>query len=182
MDSTDTGQPGTRRVPVAVLVVAVIGGISLNAAHAQRASPAQCREALRPALLQAEPDPAILEDLRRLCAAQAEAGDPDAVYGLSLLHLGMIDWQPDRAIALMHRAAVDGVSEAQYWLAWQYEAGPLLDNDASLALRWYRAAGDREHRLALRRLAAIYADGELGVAPDATRAVAYRARAQRCEQ
>lgn len=150
--------------------------------HGQPASPSRCRDALRPVLLQAETDPAILADLRRLCAGQAEAGDPEAVYGLSLLHLGLIDWQPERAVALMRRAAADGVAEAQYWLAWQYEAGPLLDNDVRLALRWYRAAAEREHRLALYRLAAVYADGEMGVAPDAARAVAYRARARRCEQ
>ncbi len=188
MDLTDARRPvvcwkpGVRRIPGAVLVAALIGCASWNVADGQPASPARCRDGLRPVLLQSEPDPAILADLKRLCAAQAEAGDPEAVYGLSLLYLGLIQWQPERAIALMRRAAADGVAEAQYWLAWQYEAGPLLDNDASLALRWYRAAADREHRLALQRMATIYADGEMGVVPDTARAVVYRARAERCEQ
>ena len=152
----------------------------VSAVFGQQASPVHCRDALRPVLLQAEPDRELLPEIQRLCAAQAEAGDADALYHLSLLHLGLVDWQPDRAATMIRRAAVGGVAEAQYWLAWQYDAGPLLDDEAGAALYWYGQAGEREHRLALERLAEIYARGELGMPVDARRAGEYRARAARC--
>ena len=128
------------------------------------------------------PDRALLSDVRGLCEAQASAGDPDATYQLSLLHLGLVDWQPDIAIPMMQSAADRGVAEAQYWLAWQHESGPLLGNDAELALLWYQRAGEREHRLALNRLAAIFSNGELGASVDAKKASLYRARAARCDK
>ncbi len=149
--------------------------------YGQNSSPVRCRDALRPALLQINPDEALLSDAQRLCAGQAEAGDPDALYQYSLLHLGLIDWQPEKAIPMIRSAARSGIPEAQYWLAWQRESGPLLDNDAELALKWYLRAGERDHRLALSRLASIYANGELGVPADARQASLFRARAARCE-
>ena len=155
---------------------------SATAAQAQLSSPVNCREALRPVLLQTEPDRERLPGLYELCEGQARAGDPDALYQLSLLHLGLLDWQPDRAITMMRRAAVAGISEAQYWLAWQYEDGPLLDNEAGSALFWYREAGDKEHRLALNRLIEIYSNGELGQTVDADQAADYRVRLASCLQ
>ena len=70
--------------------------------------------------------------------------------------------------------------EAQYWLAWQREAGPLLPNDIALAKQWYQRAADAEHRLALQRLADAHEKGELGLSKDARLASLYRARAERC--
>ena len=146
------------------------------------ASAGECRAALRPLLVQAEPPPASLASVRGLCETGRAAGDPDAAYQLALLDLGLQRWQPQTAIPLIEEAAEAGVSEAQYWLAWQYEAGPLLENDAVRALRWYQAAAEREHRLALQRLADAYAAGELGLPADSRRAIEYRARAERCAQ
>ncbi len=141
----------------------------------------RCRDALRPVLLQLSPDRALLPDILHLCEGQARAGDPEALYGSSLLYLGLVDWQPDKAIPMMLGAADSGIPEAQYWLAWQYESGPLLANDAELALYWYLQAGQREHRLALSRLANIFANGELGVPINEKKAGAFRARAARCQ-
>ncbi len=155
------------------LMVAVSG-------YGQELSGVPCREALRPVLLQANPDRALLPDIQSLCEQQANAGDPDALYQLSLLHLGLSDWQPDKAVPMIRRAAGRGVPEAQYWLAWQRESGPLLEDDAELALHWYQQAADQEHRLALDRLADVYANGELGVAANVKQASQYRARAARC--
>ena len=163
------------------IVIGVLGLMLITPGYGQESSPVSCRDALRPVLLQTDPDPALLIDIQRLCEGQAAAGDPDALYQLSLLHLGLIDWQPEQAISMIRRAAESGISEAQYWLAWQLEAGPLLDNDAELALRWYLLAAEREHRLALNRLAGIYANGELGAVADAKKASQYRARAAQCK-
>ena len=140
-----------------------------------------CRDTLRPLLLENPPDHERLLDAQRLCTAEAEAGDADAVYQSALLHLGLLDWNPDAAIPMIQTAARDGVAEAQYWLAWQYEEGPLLPNDAELALEWYQRAADDEHYLALDRLAFAYRNGELGLAIDARKAAAMRARADRCK-
>lgn len=148
--------------------------------YAQTASPVNCRNALRPVLMQVEPDLSLLPDIVELCEGQAANGDSDAVYHLSLLYLGLLDWQPEKAVPMIREAAENGVAEAQYWLAWQYEAGPLLENDAAAALRWYIEAGDQEHRLAVKRLLDIYSLGGLGESPDKIRAAMYRARLARC--
>lgn len=137
----------------------------------------ECRALLRPLLLQAELDNMRLRAVRELCADEAEVGDPDALYQSALFHLGLLEWSPDAAIPMIRAAAVQGVPEAQYWLAWQYDEGPLLPNDRGVALRWYEAAGEGEHRLALQRLATAYRHGELGVVPDMRKAAMLRARA-----
>ena len=139
-----------------------------------------CRQALRPLLLQSTPEPERLEAVRSLCAQEADTGDPDALYQLSLLYLGLIDWDPDRATPMIQEAARAGVPEAQYWLAWQYEAGPLLADDSAAALRWYRVAGEGDHPLALHRLADAHERGELGLPVDAEKALILRARAEEC--
>jgi TPR repeat protein len=154
--------------------------LALCTAAADIAVAGGCRVALAPLLLQSAPDKAVLGRVRELCLAEADRGDPDSLYQVSLFHLGLLDWDVDTALPMIRSAADRGVAEAQYWLAWQYEEGPLLPNDAELALRWYHAAGDGEHRLALNRLAAAYQRGELGLASDARKAAEFRARAARC--
>jgi len=140
-----------------------------------------CRDTLRPLLLENPPVRERLLEAQRLCATEAEAGDVDAIYQSALLHLGLLDWDPDAAIPMIQTAARGGVAEAQYWLAWQYEEGPLLPNDAELALEWYERAAVEEHYLALDRLASAYRNGELGLAIDARKAADMRARADRCK-
>jgi len=163
-------------------IFAGVFGLELTTvAYGQESSPVRCRDAVRPVLLQSNPDRALLPDILRLCEGQANGGDPDALYQLSLLYLGLFDWQPERAIPMIRSAAHSGVPEAQYWLAWQHESGPLLENDAEIALYWYLKAGKQEHRLALGRLANVYANGEMGEGVDAKKASKYRARAARCK-
>lgn len=140
-----------------------------------------CVDAMRPLLLESEPDPAVIEDIRAACESEAVAGDAVALYQLALFHLGLGgEWQPEAATPLIHEAAAAGVSEAQYWLAWQYEEGPLLEHDQTVALSWYQRAANADHRLALARLAHAYEAGELGLAPDRLKALEYQARAARC--
>ncbi len=142
----------------------------------------ECRDRLQPLLLKPSPNMASLAAVRSFCAVAYQQGDPDAGYQLALLDLGLEDWRPERAIPLVKSAALAGISEAQYWLAWQHEAGPLLPNDWAQAVHWYQAAAAQDHRLALQRLADAYARGELGLIPDARLAVNMRSRAQRCTQ
>jgi TPR repeat protein len=140
----------------------------------------QCRAELRPLLLQANPNQERLLQIRHICQVEADAGDPEAAYQLSFFYLGLVTWDVEKATSLILTAAQMGISEAQYWLAWQYEAGPLLPHDRPQALRWYELAAGNEHRLALARLAQAYENGELGLEADARRAIRFRARAERC--
>lgn len=155
--------------------------IPLLALAAAQVRAGECRDSLRSLLLQNPPHRDAVQDARQLCAAAAEAGDADALYQSALFSLGLLEWDVDAAIPLIREAAGLGVAEAQYWLAWQYEEGPLLPNDAALALQWYERAGDNDHRLALDRLATAHRDGELGLEPSARRAAEMWARAERCK-
>ena len=139
-----------------------------------------CRSGVRPLLLQQNRSAALIAEAREVCEVEAALGDPDAEYQLALFSLGLVEWAPAVAIPKIRSAAAKGVSEAQYWLAWHYEEGPLLDDDADQARHWYQRAADGEHRLALQRLAAAHEKGELGLRRDRGRAALYRARAERC--
>ncbi|MSR08213.1 MAG: hypothetical protein EXR82_01550 [Gammaproteobacteria bacterium] len=102
------------------------------------ASAGTCRALVRPLLLDAQPAPEDLQRAQALCRAEAEAGDAEAIYQLSFFALGLGgNWQPEEAIPLIRSAADRGVTEAQYWLAWQSESGPELPHDPAIALGWY---------------------------------------------
>lgn len=160
-----------------VLPAAALLALSLSA------QAGDCRQELRPLLLDTSPDSARLAAVRGLCEREAETGDADAVYQLSFFHLGLAgQWDPDAGIALIRRAAALGIAEAQYWLAWQSEAGPLLAHDQDEALAWYERAAAARHRLALGRLAIAYERGELGLSVDLVRALELRAEIRRCEE
>lgn len=135
---------------------------------------------VRPLLLEQGPGGELIAEAREVCKVEAALGDADAEYHGALFELGLAEWAPAAAIPKIRSAADSGITEAQYWLAWQYEAGPLLANDARLARQWYQRASDGEHRLALLRLAEAHASGELGLRRDAGLAARYRARAERC--
>lgn len=156
--------------------------VLLVLAAADPAGAGECRSALRPLLLDANPDPNALADVRALCAAEAGAGSADARYQLALFDLGLGGTrQPDSAIPLIREAAAAGVPEAQYWLAWQHEAGPLLPHDEAIALGWYRRAANAGHRLAVGRLAEAYELGELGLARNPALAAQFKARQSQCQ-
>lgn len=147
------------------------------------ATAAECRSQLHPLLLQAEPAADDLARVKALCAAEAGAGDPDATYQLALFSLGLGGhWQPEEAIPLVRSAADRGVTEAQYWLAWQSESGPALPHDPVVALSWYEKAAAGRHRLALQRLAEASERGELGLPVDERKALEYRAQIRRCDE
>jgi TPR repeat protein len=164
------------------LFVGLIGSIFLFVVPAFAERQSECRAALRPLLLQPDPDEAELRSVRELCEREAEAGNPEATYQLSFFYLGLDSWDPATATSLILDAAGQNIPEAQYWLAWQYDSGPLLPNDAELALQWYEASAARDHPLALQRLAEAYAAGELGLPVDKKRASELRAEALRCAE
>jgi TPR repeat protein len=136
---------------------------------------------LRPLLLQPAPDVGQLAAVKDTCKTEVEKGDADAEYQLALFYLGLLDWDVDKALPLIMSAAQNGVSEAQYWLAWQYDEGPLLDHDIDLARHWYERAGKNEHRLALQRLAEAYERGDLGLPVNERKASVLRAKVARCK-
>jgi TPR repeat protein len=175
-----------RKKKISALGMSVFTGILFlgpwPALSAQPEPKGECRVTLRPLLLQQNPDSAQLSAIRELCQREANAGDPEAVYQLSFFFLGLDSWDPDKASALILTAAEGGVPEAQYWLAWQYDSGPLLPNDPVLALQWYQVSAEKDHRLALERLAEAYTVGALGLQPDRKKASQFRALAARCAE
>ena len=130
VDSTPAGLPGLRRLLKGCKVSSHAADPVSPVSHAAGVSSAlagECRTSLRPLLLSTNPDPAALQNIRQLCQTEADAGDADSLYQLALFDLGLGGrWQPADAIPKITEAAGAGVPEAQYWLAWQYEAGPLL--------------------------------------------------------
>jgi len=141
----------------------------------------ECRELLRPLLLQETPDLTELHAIQEICQREANGGDSIAEYQLSLFYLGLTDWNVDKAVPLILSAAHSGVPEAQYWLAWQYDTGPLLPDDIAMARHWYEMASENDHRLALQRLAEAYQHGDLGLTVDTRKASLLKARAAKCE-
>ena len=138
---------------------------------------------MRPLLLQDAPPPEELERVRALCSAESASGDAQATYQLSFFSLGLGGtWQPEQAIPLIRTAANRDISEAEYWLAWQSEAGPLLPHDPAVALAWYQKAAAGRHRLALQRLADAYDRGELGLAVNSRRSLELRAEIRHCAE
>jgi TPR repeat protein len=141
----------------------------------------ECRGMLRPLLLQKSPQSAELAAVREICKAEVAKGDPDSEYRLAMFYLGLTSWDVRTAIPMIMSAAQSGVPEAQYWLAWQYDKGPLLADDVDMARHWYERAGDNEHRLALQRLAEAYEHGDLGLPVNVRKASILRSQAARCE-
>ena len=160
-------------------ILFLLGGLSILLGSTSVAG--ECRALLRPHLLQATPNMNELYTIREICQTEAAGDDPEAGYQLALFYLGLIDWNVDKALSLIINAAQSGVPEAQYWLAWQYDAGPLLPDDVALARRWYEMAGDNDPRLALQRPADAYQTGGLGFVVDTRKASVLRARAAKCE-
>lgn len=168
------------RMRLSLLSCLLLFGLS---AAAVPASAGDCRALLRPLLLKTDPDPEALEQVRAVCSKEADDGDADATYQLSFFDLGLAgNWQPEQAIPLIRSAADRGVTEAQYWLAWQSESGPLLPHDPVVALGWYEKAAAGRHRLALQRMADAWELGELGLPVDTRKALDYRAQIRRCEE
>jgi TPR repeat protein len=106
--------------------------------------------------------------------------DPDGEYGLGEMYAKGegVEQDFDMAIEMYMRAAVGGHAQARRVLANAYELGTLgRDVDAAESLRWLTLAANSGDVSAMNRMASIYRDGGLGVAPDPVLAEQWQARA-----
>ncbi len=92
-------------------ILSLFGALAMLAAMTSSAG--ECRGLLRPLLLQQTPDDNNLAAIREICQTEADAGDPDSEYQLSLFYLGLSEWNVDKAVPLIVNSAQSGVSEAQ---------------------------------------------------------------------
>jgi TPR repeat protein len=125
----------------------------------------------------------VREDIDRaveLYEEAVEAGDPAAAATLSMMHrLGRgVPRDPERMIALMQQGADTGYHFAQYRLAQTYLSGEGVPDDALerlglpnpvAALRYLAGAARSGNDDAARELAALYATGAPGLAPNPAR-------------
>jgi tetratricopeptide (TPR) repeat protein len=81
------------------------------------------------------------------------------------------------AVPMLQQAARLGDDTAMVELALAYERGVGVDADAGAALGWLERAAEADNALAIERLAEVYAEGELGQAPDSARAEVFARRA-----
>ncbi|SFH97701.1 tetratricopeptide repeat protein [Modicisalibacter xianhensis] len=99
----------------------------------------------------------------------AEAGHTAAlsVYGNMLFQRGMTPQDKARGARYVLQAAQSGDPEAQYQAALIYEHGcAQYPRRHDHAVTWYARAGEAGHRLAARRLAEAYRQGDLDLAVD----------------
>lgn len=118
------------------------------------------------------------EDARRIWAAEAEAGDPDAQLGLaSLYDLGQgVTRDPVTAYNWYRRAADAGLAAAEFNVAVMLDTGDGVPRDLAEAARWYSRAATRGNHRAQYNLGQLYATGS-GVPRDLDLAAAWFAAA-----
>ncbi len=117
----------------------------------------------------------------------AEQGHAGAQYHVGMLHyfgLGGAEFDQYRAFELFTAAAGNGYPPAQSFLGVMAEHGDGTYTRVSpeLALRWYRKGAEGGHCPSVRRLAAAYEKGELGLQPDTGEAAKWRGRIEGCRR
>ncbi|MBI1778920.1 MAG: sel1 repeat family protein [Proteobacteria bacterium] len=95
---------------------------------------------------------------------------------LALLILQALRRDAD-AFPMLLKAAELGDDTAMVDLARAFERGEGIGADPRLALAWLERAAAADNALAIVRLAEVYEEGELGVAPDSAKAEAFARRA-----
>ncbi|MDT8857532.1 caspase family protein [Paracoccaceae bacterium Fryx2] len=112
-------------------------------------------------------------------AALADQGDTRSMTGLAYMRLNAEDsrYAPSEAAKLLSRAADAGYAEAQFELAQLYEIGLGVEQDIPRAVALYHSAAAQDFPDALNDLGFLYYQGDLGVARDPEKALAYFARA-----
>jgi len=107
----------------------------------------------------------------------ALAGDARAVYQLAAQAAdGPANRDPKLALRLFERAAVAGLTPAQFRLGNMFEKGIGTNRDPSLAKVWYGRAAERGNAKAMHNLAVLYAEGA-GGKPDYATATEWFRRA-----
>lgn len=106
--------------------------------------------------------------------------DPGAMYYLGFVYMsgfdGILERDEARGLALTEEAADKGFLPAQFALAWQHESGTYRPRNLQKALALYEQAAAGGYVFAISRLIRVYSEGELGVAPDESKANYWRAR------
>ncbi|MGX1787802.1 hypothetical protein ACWIGM_13720 [Bosea sp. NPDC055332] len=93
----------------------------------------------------------------------ALSGDARAVYQLAAQAAdGPTNRDPKLALRLFERAAVAGLTPAQFRLGNMFEKGIGTNRDPSLAKVWYGRAAERGNAKAMHNLAVLYAEGAGG--------------------
>lgn len=116
----------------------------------------------------------------------AEAGHPGATYHIGMLHffgLGGATFDQYQAFQLFTAAAENGYPPAQSFLGLMAERsdGTYIVLSDEVALKWYRKAAESGHCPSVRRLAAAYEKGELGLTADPEQAALWRSRIEGCK-
>jgi TPR repeat protein len=97
----------------------------------------------------------------------ADAGDPDALYNLGIMHefgLGLPE-NPGEAARLYEQASRGGQTAAAFRAAVMYLTGKGVQQDTGAAVAYFRAAAEGNHTEAQFNLGALYYNGQ-GVAQD----------------
>ena len=123
-------------------------------------------------------DESRLSEAFTMWTGRANRGEAKSQFYLSYLYfggLGPAEMNVAKALELVHASAEQGYAEAQYKLGNAYEFGQGHELDYASAVRWYERAARQGYWLATERLAAAYANAELGLARDQSKAEFWRA-------
>ena len=131
-------------------------------------------------LLEGRGGPVDLDGAALWLERAVDQNHPEAATLLARLYLTEFDpdspWQvqydPERAAALLQMAAALGITEAKFQLARLYNSGTGVPQDARAAFPWLLAAAQDQHIEAQFSLALAYSQG-LGVEADSTKAIAW---------
>jgi len=108
----------------------------------------------------------------------AQAGDARAVYQVAAQAADGANRDPKLALRLFERAAVAGLTPAQFRLGNMFEKGIGTNRDATLAKVWYGRAAERGNAKAMHNLAVLYAEGADGKPDYATATEWFRRAAE----
>jgi tetratricopeptide (TPR) repeat protein len=123
---------------------------------------------------QAEQEDARAKEGMQELLAQAEAGDPKALFTLGNRYSFGEGVKKDlkMAFTLFEKSALAGCSDGMFNLAACYRFGEGVKKDVQQAISWYERAAESDARFSYFALGEIYANGETGTV-DRDKAIHY---------
>jgi TPR repeat protein len=117
----------------------------------------------------------------------AQAGDTRANYHMGIMNMygiGGAEFEQQVGIRNVRIAAESGYPIAQSLMGFLVERsdGSMVKTGDELALSWWRKGAEGNHCIAIRRMAKIYKDGELGVEADEKQAAEWESRQANCQK
>lgn len=117
----------------------------------------------------------------------AKAGDTRANYHMGIMNMygiGGAQFEQMAGIRNVRIAAQSGYPIAQSLMGFLVERsdGTMVKAGDELALSWWRKGADGNHCVAVRRMATVYKNGELGVEADPKQAAEWEARQATCHK